>query len=120
MAHPTTCLTCGFLTLRGQEYLAVDREALSAEQAPEHAVSLGCYLELWDDTRLERGLPDVLREAHAERTCAGHLAYQPGQSPTQHLVTSVQQHRRRPRWQIPTVVAALLAVGALFVRSCGS
>ena len=75
-------------------------------------------LELWDDVRLERGLPDVLREAHAVRTCAGHLTHQPGQSPTQHLVTSVQQHRRRPRWQIPTMVGVLLAAGAFFARSC--
>ena len=34
MPHPENCLTCGFLTLRAQEYLAIDREALSPERAP--------------------------------------------------------------------------------------
>jgi hypothetical protein len=118
LAHPENCLTCGFLTLRGQEYLAIDREALSPERAPAEAVHLRCYLELWDDVRPERGLPDVIREAHAVRTCAGHLTHQPGQSPKQHLVISVQRHRRRPRWQMPTVVGILLVVGAFFARSC--
>lgn len=118
MAHLHTCLTCGFLTLGGQEYVGIDREALSHEGAPAGAVHLRCYLELWDDVRPERGLPDVLREAHAERTCAGHLTYQTGQSPKQHLVTSVQRSRRRPRWHIPTLVGGLLAVGALFASSC--
>lgn len=118
MAHPHSCLTCGFLTLRGEEYLAVDRQSLSPERAPDDTVQLRCYLELWDDVRLERGIPDVLREAYAKRTCAGHLTHQPGQSPKQHLVMSVQQHRRRPRWQIPVMVGALLAVGALFAGSC--
>jgi hypothetical protein len=34
MAHLHTCLTCGFLTLGGQEYVGIDREALSHEGAP--------------------------------------------------------------------------------------
>lgn len=122
MAHPHTCLTCGFLTRPGQEFLAKEREALVAEQAAAEAVRLGCYLELWDEGRLERSLPNLLQEVQTARTCVGYLAHEPGQSPKQHLVKSVQRQRRRPRWHVPALVGLLLVIGigAVLARGCGA
>jgi hypothetical protein len=113
-----TCLTCGFLTVRGREISATERQALVAERAPADAEHLRCYLELWDELSPDAGVPDVLREVQTPRTCVGHFAHEPGQSPKQHLLASVQRERRRPRWQVPTVVGVLLVVGTLVARSC--
>ena len=118
MAQHHTCLTCGFLTVRGREISATERNALVTERTPADAVDLRCHLELWDERGLDGGLPDVVREAQTLRTCTGHLAYKPGQSPKDHLVTSVQRARRRPRWQVATLAGVLLVVGTLVARGC--
>ena len=115
-----TCITCGFLTVQGREVSATERQALVAERPPADAEHLRCYLELWDELGPDAGLPDALREAQTPRTCAGHFSHEPGQSPKQHLVTSVQQRRRRPRWRVATLAGALLVVVALVGRSCVS
>ena len=91
-----SCLTCGFLTVRGREISVAERQALVAERAPADAEHLRCYLELWDELSPDAGLPNVLREVQTSRTCAGYFSHESGQSPKQHLVTSVQR-RRRPR-----------------------
>ena len=120
MPQQHTCLTCGFLTVRGREISATERQAMVAE-APADAVHLRCYLELWDELSLEGGLPDAVREAQALRTCAGHLSHEPGQSPKRHLVTSMRMQRqrwRRPRWQVATLVGVLLVVGTLIAWGC--
>ena len=113
MQQQHTCLTCGFLTVRGREISATERQALVADRAPADAVHLRCYLELWDELRPDVGLPDVLREVQTSRTCAGHLSHEPGQSPKHHLVASQQRRRRRPQWQVTTLVGVLLVVGTL-------
>ncbi len=118
MPQQHTCLTCGFLTVRGREISAAERQALVAERAPADAVHLRCHLELWDELNLGDGVPDVLREAQTVRTCAGHLTYEPGHSPKHYLITSVQRSRRRPQWQVATLVGVLLMVGTLVVRGC--
>ena len=120
MPQQHTCLTCGFLTVGGREISATERQALVAERAPADAVHLRCYLELWDELSPDVGLPDVLREAQTLRTCKGHLSHEPGQSPKQHLLTSVRRQRRRPQWQVATLVSVLLFVGILVARSCTS
>ena len=119
MPQQHTCLTCGFLTTGGRETSATERKALVTEETPADAVDLRCHLELWDEPGLDGGLPDVLREAQTLRICAGHLTYEPGHSPKDHLVTSVQRSRRRPRWQIATLAGGLLVVGTLLAaRGC--
>ena len=118
MRQQDTCLTCGFLTVRGREINATERQALVADRAPADAERLECYLELWNEVSPNGGLPDVLREAQTVRTCAGHLPHEPGQSPKHHLVRSVQQKRRRPQWQVATLAGVLLLVGTLIARSC--
>ncbi len=118
MPRQHTCLTCGFLTVQGREISATERQALAGEQAPADAVHLRCHLELWDELSLDGSLANVRREAKTERTCAGYLTYAPGQSPKDHLVTSVQRSRRRPRWQVATLAGVLLVVGTLVARGC--
>ena len=123
MPRQHACLACGFLTVQGREINATERQALAGEQAPADAVHLRCHLELWDELGLNGGLPDVLREARIMRTCVGHLAYTPGQSPKDHLVTSVQRQRRRqrrPQWLAATLAGMLLVVGTLIAQSCMS
>ena len=118
MPQEYTCLTCGFLTVRGREFTATERQALATDRPPADAVDLRCYLELWDEISPDSGLPDVLREAQTPRTCAGHLSHEPGQSPKRHLLTSVRRQRRPPKWRVATLAGGLLVVGALVVRSC--
>ena len=123
MPRQHACLACGFLTVQGRELNATERQALAGEQAPADAVHLRCHLELWDELSLDGSLANVRHETKTERTCAGHLTYAPGQSPKDHLVTSVQRQRRRqwrPQWMAATLAGVLLVVGALLARSCMS
>ena len=120
MSQQHTCLTCGFLTVRGREISATERQALVAEQAPADAEHLRCYLELWDEFNPDGGPPPAVREAQILRTCAGHLSHEAGRSPKDHLVISVQRQRRRPRWKVATIVGVLLVVGTLVARGCTS
>lgn len=121
MPQQHACLACGFLTVRGREISATERQGLVAERAPADAEHMRCYLELWHEIKPDSGLPDVLREVQTLRTCTGYFAHEPGQSPKHHLVTSVQRQRRRPQWQVTTVLGVLLVVGGTLVaRSCMS
>ena len=77
-----SCLTCGFLTVRGREISATERQALVAERAPADAEHLRCDLELWDELSPDAGLPDVLREVQTSRTCVGHFVHESDNHPS--------------------------------------